>query len=318
MGRRSGNATSVRRNTQFNLIGKLTRRFVNKEYKCDCGTLFSRRDSFITHRAFCDALAEESAKTQTQTAVANPNSDEDPKIESPPPPPPPPPPLHQLLLPSTAVISAVLPIQSPEKPTKSLLFHSLSLILESSSFVGVAGESNSDLGRSTTSCHRLNASCSSSTSSSSNGTTSSSAFASLFVSSTASASLQQPQATGFSGLSRVMTRPDRPTELTPSSSTEPISLCLSTNHGSSIFGTAGQERRQYAPPPTACHVCHSPTTEGRSNGCGCNKCLSAAWFWNSFIYFFIRAARESAVEPPANGARKHVCGCRAGTWASLR
>ncbi|KAJ9552802.1 hypothetical protein OSB04_016847 [Centaurea solstitialis] len=37
-----------------------------KEYKCDCGTIFSRRDSFITHRAFCDALAEENNKlTQT-------------------------------------------------------------------------------------------------------------------------------------------------------------------------------------------------------------------------------------------------------------
>ncbi|XP_078430398.1 indeterminate(ID)-domain 2 [Wolffia australiana] len=35
-----------------------------REYRCDCGTLFSRRDSFITHRAFCDALAEESAKAQ--------------------------------------------------------------------------------------------------------------------------------------------------------------------------------------------------------------------------------------------------------------
>ncbi|KAM7254478.1 hypothetical protein ACFE04_003858 [Oxalis oulophora] len=32
-----------------------------REYRCDCGTLFSRRDSFITHRAFCDALAEESS-----------------------------------------------------------------------------------------------------------------------------------------------------------------------------------------------------------------------------------------------------------------
>ncbi|XP_047975903.1 zinc finger protein JACKDAW-like [Salvia hispanica] len=30
-----------------------------REYKCDCGTLFSRKDSFITHRAFCDALAED-------------------------------------------------------------------------------------------------------------------------------------------------------------------------------------------------------------------------------------------------------------------
>ncbi|KAF7830462.1 protein indeterminate-domain 11-like isoform X2 [Senna tora] len=38
-----------------------------KEYKCDCGTLFSRRDSFITHRAFCDALAQESGR-----AVMNP------------------------------------------------------------------------------------------------------------------------------------------------------------------------------------------------------------------------------------------------------
>ncbi|MCL7038125.1 hypothetical protein MKW94_000807 [Papaver nudicaule] len=34
-----------------------------KEYRCDCGTLFARKDSYITHRAFCDALAEESART---------------------------------------------------------------------------------------------------------------------------------------------------------------------------------------------------------------------------------------------------------------
>ncbi|KAE8715109.1 Protein indeterminate-domain 2 [Hibiscus syriacus] len=33
-----------------------------REYRCDCGTIFSRRDSFITHRAFCDALAEESTR----------------------------------------------------------------------------------------------------------------------------------------------------------------------------------------------------------------------------------------------------------------
>lgn len=42
-----------------------------REYKCDCGTLFSRRDSFITHRAFCDALAEETARLN---AAANINS----------------------------------------------------------------------------------------------------------------------------------------------------------------------------------------------------------------------------------------------------
>ncbi|KAJ0249333.1 Protein indeterminate-domain 11 [Hirschfeldia incana] len=33
-----------------------------KEYRCDCGTIFSRRDSFITHRAFCEALAAETAR----------------------------------------------------------------------------------------------------------------------------------------------------------------------------------------------------------------------------------------------------------------
>ncbi|KAJ0988713.1 hypothetical protein J5N97_007069 [Dioscorea zingiberensis] len=34
-----------------------------KEYRCDCGTIFSRKDSFVTHRAFCDALAEENYRT---------------------------------------------------------------------------------------------------------------------------------------------------------------------------------------------------------------------------------------------------------------
>ncbi|RWW15439.1 hypothetical protein GW17_00020723 [Ensete ventricosum] len=48
----------------------------SREYKCDCGTIFSRlisfisysqctfdrRDSFISHRAFCDALAQENQK----------------------------------------------------------------------------------------------------------------------------------------------------------------------------------------------------------------------------------------------------------------
>ncbi|KAL9247289.1 hypothetical protein vseg_020734 [Gypsophila vaccaria] len=40
-----------------------------REYRCDCGTLFSRRDSFITHRAFCDALAEETARAITTTTT---------------------------------------------------------------------------------------------------------------------------------------------------------------------------------------------------------------------------------------------------------
>ncbi|CAA0828068.1 Protein indeterminate-domain 12 [Striga hermonthica] len=49
-----------------------------REYRCDCGTLFSRKDSFITHRAFCDALAEESARLSAATnnpiLTPNPNN----------------------------------------------------------------------------------------------------------------------------------------------------------------------------------------------------------------------------------------------------
>ncbi|XP_030449767.2 protein indeterminate-domain 12-like [Syzygium oleosum] len=30
-----------------------------REYRCECGTIFSRKDSFVTHRAFCDASTEE-------------------------------------------------------------------------------------------------------------------------------------------------------------------------------------------------------------------------------------------------------------------
>ncbi|KAI5418306.1 variant 2, transcription factor Gaf1 [Lathyrus oleraceus] len=63
----------------------------SREYKCDCGTVFSRRDSFITHRAFCDALAEENAKSQTQPVVKA-SSESDSKVltgDSLPQPPPP-------------------------------------------------------------------------------------------------------------------------------------------------------------------------------------------------------------------------------------
>ncbi|CAN1163632.1 Zinc finger protein GAI-ASSOCIATED FACTOR 1, partial [Linum perenne] len=45
-----------------------------REYKCNCGTLFSRRDNFITHRAFCDALAEESIRSNNNAqTVTNTN-----------------------------------------------------------------------------------------------------------------------------------------------------------------------------------------------------------------------------------------------------
>ncbi|XP_059455493.1 zinc finger protein GAI-ASSOCIATED FACTOR 1-like [Corylus avellana] len=79
-----------------------------REYKCDCGTMFSRRDSFITHRAFCDALAEESARTHALViAGADGNANANAAVASPPPPP---------LTPSTTVVSPALSIQSSELP----------------------------------------------------------------------------------------------------------------------------------------------------------------------------------------------------------
>ncbi|XP_024968343.1 protein indeterminate-domain 2-like [Cynara cardunculus var. scolymus] len=222
-----------------------------REYKCDCGTLFSRRDSFITHRAFCDALAVESAKGQAEDEPSK--KDEDPKpllIESapqststasPPPPPPPaslPPPPPTTTTPAVPVTSSVLCIaKTPDLPEISKSNNDSRPVLENPSQL-VAGLTGSSSG----SCSSTNT-----------GSTSSSVFASLFASSTASKTLQpqpQPQTTGYKDLIRSMTQPTQTPDLTlPSSAQETISLCLSTNQGSSIFRTAGQELRQYAPPP---------------------------------------------------------------------
>ncbi|CAH8281067.1 unnamed protein product [Arabidopsis lyrata] len=197
-----------------------------KEYKCDCGTLFSRRDSFITHRAFCDALAEESAKNHTQSKKLYPETvkRKNPEIEQKSPPVvesspslPPSSPPSVALAPAPAISvesepvkiisSSVLPIQnSPESPENNN--HPEVIIEEASRTIGF-NVSSSDLSND----H--------------------SKYAGLFVSSTASPSLYASSTAS-------------PSLFAPSSSLEPISLRLSTNP--SLFGPTIQDPPHFLTP----------------------------------------------------------------------
>lgn len=135
-----------------------------RDYKCDCGTLFSRRDSFITHRAFCDALAAEIGK---QPVVVASTSGED-------------------LMPQNV---GSLPPSPPSIPNPSPELQRASVANP-----GKVSDNTAPL------VIGLSGTCSSS---SSNASTSSSAFASLFASSTFSGSMQS-QTTGFTDLIQAM------------------------------------------------------------------------------------------------------------------
>ncbi|KAH0717248.1 hypothetical protein KY285_013279 [Solanum tuberosum] len=168
-----------------------------KEYKCDCGTMFSRRDSFITHRAFCDVLAKDTEKAQN--AVTTPIADEDHKVQvvvssTPQTPPTPPPsleppavpspaalePLPPPVSPSTAVVSSDSPIQNPESPhtnsNGTITKQDIEETTAKSSLSGICS-SSSCTGCTNSNCFTsLTGICSSSWSSSSNGSTSSSSI----------------------------------------------------------------------------------------------------------------------------------------------
>ncbi|XXG45566.1 hypothetical protein AAC387_Pa02g0620 [Persea americana] len=169
-----------------------------REYRCDCGTLFSRRDSFITHRAFCDALAEESAKVQT--TVANSTKEEEPKLK--------------ITAPVAAAASGVLPVTEMENGTE--IQHEIQMPQISMVGIGSSGASDGS---------------------------NRSLFASLYTSPSA-----QSQSSTFSDLMGAMTQPDRSTTAAPPTSTEPPSLCLSSN-GPALFSPP--DRRQFAPPQPA-------------------------------------------------------------------
>lgn len=206
-----------------------------REYKCDCGTLFSRRDSFITHRAFCDALAEESARSQTlavSTDVNNPNAKV--VVASPPPPP---------LTPSTTVVSPAMSIQSSELPENAI---GLSPPTPATTCL-------------TTSTTTANTSCSSS-----NGNTTSTVFASIFAPSSAVVTQPPPPQTSsatsissFPNLIPTLGRSHRtststtalvpavPIQLEPTSLSLSTSLYLSNNVGSSLFPTPPDHHDQH-------------------------------------------------------------------------
>ncbi|RDX99990.1 Protein indeterminate-domain 1 [Mucuna pruriens] len=167
-----------------------------REYRCDCGTLFSRRDSFITHRAFCDVLAQESARAQAQVQVqVQVQAQAQGVVASSPPTPP--------LTPTASVVSPTLSIQSseiPEKPRKASPTSSNATCL-------------------------ANVVATSSTRSSSTGC-SSSVFASVLASSSTGATpsqSQSPSTSSFSNLISRLARTDYPNNMR-----EPTSLSLST------------------------------------------------------------------------------------------
>ncbi|KAL5558077.1 hypothetical protein UlMin_034288 [Ulmus minor] len=198
-----------------------------REYKCDCGTLFSRRDSFITHRAFCDALAEESARSQTLPISPEGNPNVKAVVASPPPPP---------LTPSTTVVSPALSIQSSELPDNP---------------IGLSPPTPA------TTCLTTSTTIST-TCASSNTSSSCTVFASIFAPSTTTQISQLPQtsASSYSNNVSSLARPHSSTTHPTIAGLEPTSLSLSTslylslNNGSSLFPTPeNQDSRHYAPSP---------------------------------------------------------------------
>ncbi|XP_062101110.1 zinc finger protein GAI-ASSOCIATED FACTOR 1-like [Humulus lupulus] len=198
-----------------------------REYKCDCGTLFSRRDSFITHRAFCDALAEESARSQTLAISSDAgNSNVKVAVASPPPPP---------LTPSASVMSPSLSIQSSELPDNGV---GLSPPTPAATTV-------------------LTTNSTATTCSSSNGSSTSTVFASIFAPSSVAPVPHPSHALANSSFSNLMAgRSHCSTTLPTVADLEPTSLSLSTslylsnNGGSSLYQTQDQpEHRNFSSSP---------------------------------------------------------------------
>ncbi|KAI7729732.1 hypothetical protein M8C21_020937 [Ambrosia artemisiifolia] len=224
-----------------------------KEYRCDCGTLFSRRDSFITHRAFCDALAQESARSQTLNIQNSPNINseqhtnvqEAEKMEaaviSPPSCSPPPP-----LTPSTGVLSPVQSVLSSDLPEKAMgmLQHQKVAVVEMEPVAETcllsattATTTTTVSGGSTTSGNN------NSNNPSNNPTNSTGVFASIFASSSVPSSQSSSATYSICGVAGA----DRNTTMEPMSLSLSSSLYHSTTTTQSLFPPPDQalQHRQY-------------------------------------------------------------------------
>uniref|UniRef100_A0A0D9VQS2 Protein EARLY HEADING DATE 2 n=1 Tax=Leersia perrieri TaxID=77586 RepID=A0A0D9VQS2_9ORYZ len=197
----------------------------SREYRCDCGTLFSRRDSFITHRAFCDALAEESAKARAAPPAA---ADEDgtPASAAPPPPQPPPPP------PAPAPAPAATPARVAQPEERDLAAapdqFTTPAPLPPPPPPPVAGAAPNE--------------CASS-SSSGVGATSQSLLSSMFAPPSMAQPSQYSDPIGVGGGSHQDQRAVPP---------KPPALCLAPNASSSLFSApvpADRQPQQFGPPP---------------------------------------------------------------------
>ncbi|PSS17210.1 Protein indeterminate-domain like [Actinidia chinensis var. chinensis] len=200
-----------------------------REYRCDCGTLFSRRDSFITHRAFCDALAQESARAQTLPVADSEGTLTVQTLASSSSSPPQPP-----LTPSTGVLSPVLSIQSSEaQENLPALLVQQQQVAVSSATTAITITTGSP---STTGGNGLNSSVG--------------VFASIFASS-APPGLSQPSQSpsSFSDMLCAMAGPG-PYSSEPMSLSLSSSLYLSTNP-SPLFPTTAQDRHHHCSPQPA-------------------------------------------------------------------
>ncbi|KAJ8621081.1 hypothetical protein MRB53_029610 [Persea americana] len=214
-----------------------------KEYRCDCGTLFSRKDSFITHRAFCDALAVESAKSHTPPAP----------VPAPAPAPAAPPPA-----PASAMINSKIAEEEPKlKIDVAVTSSSPSSSSTSSSSSGVVSTAlpvqQQERDNPTVVSHQTTpTSAVGSSNINGGGSCSSSVFAGLFAS-TAHAGRSLPeQNSTFSGvLMETVTPSDHATNAAVTVTEESTLLCLSS-YGSTLFSPP-QDRRQFAP-PTPSHM----------------------------------------------------------------